>query len=249
MFGSFPSLQLDNRAPEPLWRQIYTQLDDLLNSGAVQEGASLPPERELAESLGVSRSTVKRSYDQLRHDKRLGGRGRAGSVVRNPNARAQPVLPRFKGFVEQMREAGKLASARQLACGVVQDRQIASIFQRPSGAQFRRVERIRDADGEPTVRELAWYDLALAPGMADWDGAGSALERLRLVCGLSLGETEQSVEAVLSSETESAAFGYTTPQPCLLVKRKTRTVGGQLVEYVESICRGDAYVYRLKMLP
>ena len=39
------------------------------------------------------------------------------------------------------------------------------------------------------------------------------------------------------------------PQPCLLVKRKTRTVGGQLVEYVESICRGDAYVYRLKMLP
>ena len=119
MSGSFTSLQLDTRAPEPLWRQLYSQLDDLLTSGAVQEGTSLPPERDLAEALGVSRSTVKRSYDQLRHDKRVGGRGRAGSVVRTPPERVQPTLGQLKGFTEEMQELGKFATSTLLVCEVV----------------------------------------------------------------------------------------------------------------------------------
>ncbi len=247
MSDRFSSLQIDSRAPEPMWRQLYTQLDDLLTSGAVQEGASLPPERELAETLGVSRSTVKRSYDQLRHDKRLGGRGRAGSVVRSAPERVHPTLGRLKGFTEEMRELGKFASTTLLVCEVVHDRRMASIFRRPSHAQFLHIERIREADGVPMTRELAWYDLTLAPGMADWDGGGSAYERLKRLCGVSLGGAEQTVEAVLSSPAESTAFGFEQPQPCLLFKRSTRDTQGQLVEYVEGTFRGDAYVYRMQL--
>ena len=249
MPGSFLSLQVDTHAPEPLWRQLYTQLDDLLNSGAVREGASLPPERELAEALGVSRSTVKRSYDQLRHDQRLGGRGRAGSVVRRPTSRVHPTLGRVKGFTEEMRELGKFASTALLQCEVVVDRRLASIFHRPSNARFLHVVRVREADGVPMVRELAWYDLTLAPAMAEWDGGGSAYERLRQVCRVALGAAEQSVEAVLSSPAEGAAFGFDTPQPCLLFKRKTHTAAGPLIEYVERTFRGDAYAYRMQLAP
>ncbi|HOB67010.1 GntR family transcriptional regulator [Ottowia sp.] len=249
MTGSFSSLQLDTRAPEPLWRQLYVQLDDLLTSGTVREGASLPPERELAETLGVSRSTVKRSYDQLRHDQRVGGRGRAGSVVRRPAARVEPLLGRLKGFTEEMQELGKFASTTLLVCEVVMDRRLASIFQRPSNAQFLHIERVREADGVPMTRELAWYDLTLAPAMADWDGGGSAYERLRQVCGVQLASAEQTVEAVLSSDAEAAAFGFDAPQPCLLFKRQTRDIAGALVEYVEGTFRGDAYVYRMQLQP
>ncbi len=248
MTDRFSSLQIDSRAPEPMWRQLYVQLDELLTSGLLKEGTSLPPERDLAESLGVSRSTVKRSYDQLRHDQRIGGRGRAGSVVRAPD-RVQPTLGRLKGFTEEMRELGKLPSTRLLVCEVVQDRRLASIFQRPSHAQFLHIERIREADGVPMTRELAWYDLTLAPGMADWDGGGSAYERLRQLCGVTLGGAEQTVEAVLSSAAESDAFGFAQPQPCLLFKRMTRDTAGQLVEYVEGTFRGDAYVYRMQLAP
>ena len=249
MSGSFSSLQLDTRAPEPLWRQLYTQLDDLLSSGVVREGASLPPERELAETLGVSRSTVKRSYDQLRHDQRVGGRGRAGSVVRRPATRVEPTLGRLKGFTEEMYEMGKFPSTTLLVCEVVTDRRLASIFQRPSNAQFLHIERVREADGVPMTRELAWYALTLAPAMADWDGGGSAYERVRKVCGVQLASAEQTVEAVLSSDAEAAAFGFDTPQPCLLFKRMTRDIAGQLVEYVEGTFRGDAYSYRMQLQP
>ena len=248
MSAHFASLHIDNHAPEPLWRQLYIQLDDLLTSGTLQAGTSLPPERELAETLGVSRSTVKRSYDQLRHDQRIGGRGRGGSVVRRPE-RVEPTLGRLKGFTEEMRELGKFASTTLLVCEVVHDRRMASIFQRPSNALFLHIERVREADGVPMTRELAWYDLTLAPIMAEWDGGGSAYERLKQLCGVTLGGAEQTVEAVLSSDAESAAFGFEQPQPCLLFKRMTRDVGGALVEYVEGTFRGDAYVYRMQLNP
>ena len=111
------------------------------------------------------------------------------------------------------------------------------------------LERIREADGVPMTRELAWYDLTLAPAMAEWDGGGSAYERLKQLCGVTLGGAEQTVEAVLSSDAESAAFGFEQPQPCLLFKRMTRVITGALVEYVEGTFRGDAYVYRIELQP
>ncbi|HRN76729.1 GntR family transcriptional regulator [Ottowia sp.] len=245
----FASLQLNTEISQPLWRQLYMQLDDMLNSGVLREGASLPPERDLAEALGVSRSTVKRSYDQLRHDQRVGGRGRGGSVVRRPPERVAPTLGPLRGFTEEMRELGKVATTRVLECAIVSDRRMASIFQRPSNAQFLHVARVREADGVPMTRELAWYDLTLAPDMATWDGSGSAYERLRAFCKLELGGAEQSVEAILSSPLESEAFGFDAPQPCLLFKRMTRVASGALVEYVEGTFRGDAYVYRIELQP
>lgn len=249
MPDTFATLQLNTEISQPLWRQLYMQLDDLLNSGAVREGASLPPERDLAEWLGVSRSTVKRSYDQLRHDQRLGGRGRGGSVVRRPPERVQPTLGPLRGFTEEMRELGKVATTTVLQCEIVSDRRMASIFQRPSNAQFLHVVRIREGDGVPMTRELAWYDLGLVPEMASWNGAGSAYERLRTLCRQELGGAEQTVEAVLSSPLESDAFGFDVPQPCLLFKRLTRVASGALVEYVEGTFRGDAYVYRIELQP
>lgn len=246
MSAHFASLHIDNLAPEPLWRQLYIQLDDLLTSGTLQAGTSLPPERELAETLGVSRSTVKRSYDQLRHDQRIGGRGRAGSVVRRPE-RVEPTLGRLKGFTEEMRELGMEPSTRLLALEIVHDRTIASIFGRPSHAPLLHVRRLRLGNGAPMSRELAWYDLTLAPQLEDWSGNGSAYAWLREHCGIEMDGADQSIEAVLSSAQEMEAFGFDTPMPCLLIKRRSLDTEGRMIEYVEGTFRGDAYAYRVHL--
>jgi GntR family transcriptional regulator len=97
------------------------------------------------------------------------------------------------------------------------------------------------------TREIAWYDLTLAPALAHWDAQGSAYAFLKNQCGVMLGAADQTVEAVLSSEEERIAFGFLEHSPCLLFKRKTYSLQQQLVEYVEGTFRGDAYVYRLKL--
>lgn len=242
-------LDMDGKAGEPLWRQLYRQLDDLLSSGRLREGTSLPPERELADALGVSRSTIKRTYDELRHAQRLGGRGRAGSVVRTPPRRAPAAAVRLRDFTDEMRERGKQVSSALLQTEVVSDARIASLFRRPPSAQFLCVARLHSSEGVPMARELAWYDLALAPQMVGWDGLGSAHERLASVCALEVASAEQTLEAVLGSESDRAAFGLARPQPCLLLKRTVRARGGVPMEYLEATYRGDVYACRQELLP
>jgi GntR family transcriptional regulator/MocR family aminotransferase len=58
-------ISLENRSPVPLHRQLYEEIRKSILTGRLTAGASLPSTRMLAVSLGVSRSTVTQSYDQL----------------------------------------------------------------------------------------------------------------------------------------------------------------------------------------
>lgn len=59
------AVTLDNRAALALHRQLYAELRRLILAGRLPAGARLPSTRALAQSLGVSRTTVTQSYDQL----------------------------------------------------------------------------------------------------------------------------------------------------------------------------------------
>jgi DNA-binding GntR family transcriptional regulator len=59
------ALRLRRRADEPAWAQIEAQLAERIESGGLQAGERLPPERELARALGVSRMTVRQALDVL----------------------------------------------------------------------------------------------------------------------------------------------------------------------------------------
>ncbi len=239
-------LQLNDQTTEPYYQQLNRQLRALIEQGELESGYNLPSERVLADALQISRTTVKRCYDDLRNSQTLRTHGRGGTVVQAP-PRVNPVMGRLKGFTEEMQELGMLASTRVLAHAVVQDRTMASVFQRPSTASFLRLVRVRLADNTPMTREVAWYDLSAAPALRDWDTQGSAYAYLQKECNIKLAWAEQMIEAVMSSEEEAEVFGFNAPGPCLLLKRRTYTTSEQLIEYVEGTFRGDSYAYRLKL--
>ena len=241
-------IHLSEEQPAPYYVQLQRQLRALIDSGALSEGSHLPSERDLADTLKISRTTVKRAYDALREaDVIASGAGRGGTMVKQRAPRVSPEMSRLKGFTEEMRELGVEPSSCLLALEVVQDRTIASIFGRPSHAPLLHVRRLRLGNGAPLSRELAWYDLTLAPQLEDWPGDGSAYAWLREHCGIHMGGAEQSIEAVLSSEPEMQAFGFDTPMPCLLIKRRSLDAEGRMIEYVEGTFRGDAYAYRVQL--
>jgi len=59
------AFQPDRRAREPLYSQLADHLRDLIAAGRLPTGEKLPPSRELARALGLSRNTVSRAYDAL----------------------------------------------------------------------------------------------------------------------------------------------------------------------------------------
>lgn len=237
---------LDTRRSDALWRQLHTELLRKLRAGDYAKGSNLPSERELASELGVSRITVKRCYDELRREGWLStGSGRGGSTVMQPLNLPDMAVRSSKDLSQEMQEANNATREHVILREVVHDRLIASVFGLPSNAWFLHLVRLRFGGDSPITRENAWYDLALAPALADWDGQGSASDVLREQSGLSLLGVEQTVEAVLSTEEEARDFGLHRALPCLLFKRRTRAgANQQLVAYAEALFRGDRYVYR-----
>lgn len=75
------SLDLDEHAGEPLYRQIYAQLRDEILQGALPPGAKLPPTRSLAEAHGIGRVTAIQAYDQLEAEGYVEARRGAGTFV------------------------------------------------------------------------------------------------------------------------------------------------------------------------
>ena len=65
----------------PLYEQLYRYIVSQIRSGALAEGEKLPSKRRLAEHLGVSLTTVERSYGLLTAEGYLEAAPRSGYRV------------------------------------------------------------------------------------------------------------------------------------------------------------------------
>jgi len=59
-----PPIDLDG--PELVYVQVANHIASLIESGELQTGTRLPPERELAKTFGVAYDTVRRASELLR---------------------------------------------------------------------------------------------------------------------------------------------------------------------------------------
>ncbi|MDO3678724.1 PLP-dependent aminotransferase family protein [Paenibacillus ehimensis] len=77
--------QPDENSPLPLYLQIKTYMKRKIENGEWPVGSRIPTQRQLAEALGVNRSTVVTALQELTADGLLEGDGRRGTkVVNNP---------------------------------------------------------------------------------------------------------------------------------------------------------------------
>ncbi len=72
---------LDRESIVPLYRQLYEHLREAILAGTLPESTRLPPERSMAEQLGVNRSTVVHAYRELVADGLIEQRVGSGSRV------------------------------------------------------------------------------------------------------------------------------------------------------------------------
>src|SRR5512138_485450 len=81
-------ISLDRDSETPIYLQISRALRERIVSGDLVEGLHLPPERRLAQELGVNRSTVLAAYRELKSEGLLDARVGRGTAVVRPSASA-----------------------------------------------------------------------------------------------------------------------------------------------------------------
>lgn len=123
----------------PKYLAIAQALSRDIDTGTLQEGARLPPQRALAESLGVDLTTITRAYGEAQRLGLIEGEGRRGSFVRQKQAdpaRSARSEPADTGMNAPPEIPGGLLAAEFLrsAQSLLVDAGIAAPFQyQPSG--------------------------------------------------------------------------------------------------------------------
>jgi len=85
-----PPISLDSAQDVPLYRQLFEQLREHIQSGRLSKGERLPATRELAGMLGLNRATVSAAYELLETEGLMKGHvGRGSFVGGTPSAAAR----------------------------------------------------------------------------------------------------------------------------------------------------------------
>jgi DNA-binding FadR family transcriptional regulator len=118
-------MPIETIVPRRLYRQVAEQLRQLFDSGEFAVGDRLPPERELAERMGISRPTIREALIALEVEGRVRIRVGSGIYVTepsrlptNPTTDEGPFeLLRAREFVEGAvaEEAARLATPDDIA--------------------------------------------------------------------------------------------------------------------------------------
>ena len=74
----------------PLYERLSARLKSVIDKGEILPGSNLPPERKLAERLGISRTTVVLAYQRLREAGHVESRQGSGTWVRRSGRDQRP---------------------------------------------------------------------------------------------------------------------------------------------------------------
>ncbi len=227
-----------DRQHGPLGERLRNALAAAIDSGVIAAGESLPSEREMAEGLEVSRSTLRQSLKDLAAMGRVTTRPGAGTVVTGHIPKA---LSRLSGFTEDMQLRGLLPTSRVLECSVGPiDPDGAIRTGLPLGTSVLTLVRLRLAGGEALSYERAIVPVS-AVG-ADYDGSGSLYERMDAHDA----RPRRILQTLKASEADEEIAGHLGIRPgaaVLEISQLGYGADGMAVEDAISWYRGDRYKY------
>lgn len=113
-------LHVDTSSPIPPYEQMRSQIEGLIESGALPTGTRLPTIRQLAHDLGLAPGTVARVYRELEEGRLVITRGRRGTfIAATEDASAQRKLARLseaaRSFAQEARRLGVDPTAAERA--------------------------------------------------------------------------------------------------------------------------------------
>ena len=227
---------LDETSAQPLYQQLQRSLRGAIENGIIGPDDALPPERDLAEMLGVSRITVRKAIDELVEDGLLIRKQGSGTFVSN---RVEKNFAKLTSFSEDMRARGREPRSVWLnrAEGTVTPEESLTLRSSPGTPVFR-FHRIRYADDAPMAIE---YATVIASCLTSLETVESSLYEALERTGNRQVRALQRLRAVLLTAEQAKLLKAQEGEAGLLVARVGYLKDGRAVEYSQSYYRGEIY--------
>lgn len=226
---------LEAQRPAPLYQQLQQAVRQAIERRALKPDDALPPERDLAADLEVSRITIRKAFDGLVSEGLLTRRQGAGTFVA---ARVEKSFSKLTSFSEDMAARGRKATSSWLgrSQGTVTPEESLTLGLSP-GTPVYRFQRIRYADGSPMALEYSTIPAACLAGL---EAVDASLYEALAANGHRPNRALQRLRAVLFNAEQAELLGIAPNSAGLLIERRAFH-NGEAVEVTQSYYRGDAY--------
>ena len=232
---------LDKNLPVPLYHQLKAILLQEIQSGRWKADDRLPTEAELEQKFAVSKITVRQALKELADSGYVRREQGRGTFVARLQLKQGPRA--LSSFTEEMRRHGLRSGSRILRSEVAPaDAVSAEKLRIPRDTPLFLLKRLRLADGKPMGIQTAFLPLSLVPGLPDESLENASLYHiLQSKYGLEPAYAHEEHSAVLLERDAASLLRVRPGSAGLAAERITYLSGGQPIEFVSAIMRGDRY--------
>ncbi|NWJ51334.1 MAG: PLP-dependent aminotransferase family protein [Bacteroidetes bacterium] len=93
-------ISINNQSKEPIYKQVFHQIKEMIDSGILKPGDKLPSSRIFSEKLGVNRTTITKAYEELWGLGYIESRQGSYSFVRKRTDLANPIIENKKNLID-----------------------------------------------------------------------------------------------------------------------------------------------------
>jgi DNA-binding GntR family transcriptional regulator len=229
----------------PLYFQVAEQLERAITDGALLPGERIANEIALADSLGLSRPTLRQAIQTL-VDKGLvvRKRGVGTLVVSSPIRRSVDLTSLYDDLLAEGRSPRtELLELRRSGARPEQ----AAELQLPAGTPVWQVRRLRLVGDEP----LALLSNTIPADLVDLESVdltAVGLYAFLRSCAVNIRVAHQSIGARRASAPEARSLALRGGGPVLTMRRTAFDDGGRAVEVGSHAYRPDLYSFKTTLV-
>lgn len=236
-------VEVDRTSPVPLYFQVASRLQELIEKGEIGVGARIENEVDLAERLGVSRPTTRRAIQYLVE---------RGMLVRKRGVGTQVVHPKVRRPVELSSLYDDLVAGDRSPRTEVLDLKViaapdpvAAALEVPPGTEVTWIERLRYAGDEPLA--LMHNAIPLDVRLTKEDLAERGLYELLRRAGLIPRIANQVIGARSATAVEARILEEKRGASLLTMTRTAWDAGGRALEYGSHLYRASRYSFEINL--
>jgi GntR family transcriptional regulator len=221
--------------------RIHSELTSRI--AAMDPHEMLPRELDLADELGVSRSTLREAMRRLVATGLIYSVRGTGTFVSERRIDKGTAL---SGFSEDMRARGLVPGSRLLSAeAFVAGIDDGSGLGLEPGELGYRINRLRLADGIPMCLEYVELPADSFPGLLTHDISEGLYEILRREYGTEIAVAQQRISSAVAGSDEAALLAISAGESLLDVRRVGYDTRGRPIESALSRYRGDRYQFTM----
>jgi GntR family transcriptional regulator len=239
------SFSVDRHSPVPLYFQVAQHLEQAIDSGALQPGTLLLNEIDLADSLSLSRPTMRRAMQSLVEKGLVVRRRGIGTRVVQPKVRRPLEL---SSLYDDLARSGQAPTTEVLSFAMVPAAaEVAEKLRVDEGAEVLELVRLRAGGGKP-IAKMTNYLPANLVGFAAEDLVARGLYDLIRGQGVTLHSAFQSIGARTATAADAKLLQEPRGAALLTMERVTYDDHGNIVEYGTHLYAASRYSFEISLL-